>query len=114
MPRHNTFEALHNLYGILFGALNIRSVIRKLDDVKLLLSKSHLDYLTLNESWLNQSIDSCELEMDGYHLHHFDRDNGINGSGGGGIITYFNSDRNFVPIVEWNLCCQDREWTWIN
>ena len=106
-----TFETLHNLRGISFGALNIRSTVRKLDDVKLLLSKSKLDYLCLNKTWLNSSIDNCEHEIRGYNLHRFDRDDGSGRRGGGGIMTYSNAKCNFKSFIDWNLCSPDLKWT---
>ncbi len=81
--------------------------------IKDLLTKSKVDYLTLNESWLNFSIDEKELEISGFNFHRFDRDNGTGQRGGGGILTYYTNERSFVLQTEWNLCCPDVEWTWI-
>ena len=43
-----TSTDLHKLWGITFGALNIRSLTRRIDDVELFLHRSNLDYLMFN------------------------------------------------------------------
>ena len=73
------------LKGIKFGALNIRSLYKKVDDVKQLLSDSKLDYLGLTESWLNSSVIGPEVEIDNFNMFRFDRDAGSNKRGEGGL-----------------------------
>ncbi len=91
------YQEVQSLYGVSICALNIRSVVRKLDDIKHLLAKSNIDYLTLNKSWLNFSIDNKELEIPGFDFHRFDHDNGLGHRGGGGSLTYFSTQREFEP-----------------
>ena len=67
---------LKSLRGITFGALNICSVVCKMDDILTLLGNSELCYLGLTETWLNCSISNCELEIPGYDIMRFDRDLG--------------------------------------
>ena len=63
---------LKSLRGASFGCVNIRSMVRKLDDIMILLNNSDLDYLGLTESWLN-SMSVDELSIDGYSLQRCDR-----------------------------------------
>ena len=70
---NNTTE-LSKLKGITFESLNIRSLTRKIDDIKTFLHHSELDYLALNETWLNNSIADCQLNIDTFH--RFDQDLG--------------------------------------
>ena len=100
------------LKGIKFGSLNIRSVSRKLDEIELFLHCTKLDYFSLSETWLNHSIGDCELEIPNYTFHRFDRDMESGRHGSGGLLTYFTNKYTFMPIVKWNLCCPDIEWTW--
>ena len=76
---------LSRLRGISFGGYNVRSLFRKVEDIHLLIKQSNLDCLCINESWLNCSIPSEELNIDGYTLHRSDRDGGIPGCGGSGV-----------------------------
>ena len=75
---------LAKLKGIKFGALNIRSLYKKIDEVGQLLSDSKLDFLGLTESWLNSSVSGPELEIDNYDIFRLDRDAGTGKRGGGG------------------------------
>ncbi len=70
------YEELRSLRGITFASLNIRSIYRKIHEVDLLLKKSKLDLLLLNETWLNHSVGDAELSIENYSLHRFDRDAG--------------------------------------
>ena len=103
---------IRKLRGITFGSLNIRSITRKIDEVKFLLKDTDFDYLGLNESWLNHSISDCELEIQHYTAFRSDRDMGSGKRGGGGLLTYVHNKYNFEQIVSWNLSCPDLEWHW--
>ena len=70
-----------------FGAVNMRSVVRKLDDVMVLLNNSELDYLGLIESWLNETTSDAEFSIEGHTMLRCDRGQHID-EGGGGILVY--------------------------
>ena len=100
------------LKGIKVGSLNIRSLYKKVDDVKLLLADSKLDYLGLSESWLNLSVIGPEVEIEKYNMYRFDRDAGSSKRGGGGIVVYINTKRNFEHLSDWDICTRDIECLW--
>ncbi len=79
---------ISKLKWIKVGALNIRSLYKKVDDVKLLLGNSKLDYLGLSESWLNSSVDGPEVEIEHYNMFRFDRDAGSAKRGMGDCCIY--------------------------
>ena len=79
-----TSAHLSNLRGIAFGAINVRSIYRKIDDINVLLHRSCLDYLGITESWLNNSVNDSEIILPGYSMTRLDRNNGMNMNGGGG------------------------------
>ena len=64
--QHHVYEELSCLKGITYASLNICSVYRKLDDIKLLLKHSKSDSLFLSETWLNRSVGDLELAIPGY------------------------------------------------
>ena len=68
---------ISSLPRIKFAALNVCSIIRKMDDVVTPLHNSDLKYLRLSESWLNYSISDSELLIPSYVMHRFDRDGGL-------------------------------------
>ncbi len=106
-------KCLSTLPGITMGYLNVRSLVRKLDDINVILGNSELDFLGIGESWLNDSISCAEISIPGYNLHRFDRDGGSGLRGGGGVMIYAKSNRDCDHLYEWNLCCEDVEWTWL-
>ena len=105
-----TSSHLCKLRGIAFGGLNVCSLYRKIDDVNVLLHRSELNYLGLSESWLNNSVNNCELIIPGYTMSRLDRNNGMNNQGGGGLVVYTRNNYTFKHIEEYNLSNQDVEW----
>ena len=55
MSSIRTSNDLSKLRGPAIGCLNIQSMTRKFDDIKLLLARSELNCLGLIETWLNNS-----------------------------------------------------------
>ena len=97
------------LKGIKTGGLNIRSLIRKIDDVHVLLEASGLTTLGITESWLNYTISNEELMLPGYQMFRLDRANGHAVQGGGGIVFYGKSNRTYSCISELSLTSPDIE-----
>ncbi len=91
MDNFENSKDLSKLRGISVGALNVRSVYRKIDDIHVLLSRSDLSILSISESWLNSSVANCEIELPGYKLVRFDRDNGT-GFRGGGVSCFIRNE----------------------
>ena len=108
-----TASALSNLSGVTFASLNIQSVYRKFDEIKILLNESGLDCLCLQESFLNYSIDDSELHIPGFHLWRYDRTANSGKSSGGGIMMYTNSDREFSELPNSHLCTPHVELSWL-
>ena len=73
----STVSDFSKLRGPSFGSYNIRSIINKLDDIKVILGMSKLDFLGLTESWLTKKVDDAELQIPEYNMFRFDRDNGL-------------------------------------
>ena len=113
--KHSTtsFDSLKNLHGIAFASQNIRSIVRKIGDIKALLHFSKLDLSLLNETWLNLSIGDSELEIEGYLMHRFDRDAGSGKRGGGGLLANSRDHYSFIHKIEWDLCSPDLEIQWL-
>ncbi len=88
------------------------SYIRKQDEIIALLHRTKLDYLSLTETWLNNSVADIEVEIPGYDPLRNDRGNGSSKKGGGGVLAYARKHHTFVHIPEWNLCTEDVEWIW--
>lgn len=79
--------------GFKIAHQNIRSIIGKIEELRLVISevKSSFHLLTFSETWANEEIFDSELEISGYQLFRRDR-----GSKGGGLLVYA---RNDVEVV---------------
>ena len=83
-PRNNSPPVKIKSRGLKIAHLNIRSLLGKLDQLKLLMSSKPFDILTLSETWLCKDILDSELELPGYTCTRMDRSN----KRGGGVIIY--------------------------
>ncbi len=81
-------KELSGLKGITYASLNICSISRKIEDIRIILRQSKLDFLLLFETWLNHSIGDPELHIEGYTIHRFDQDLGSGKRSGGGLLAY--------------------------
>ncbi|CAH3018551.1 unnamed protein product, partial [Porites evermanni] len=70
--------------------LNIRSLrnISHRSQLRELNSREQSDIITISESWLNTTITSTEIQLDGYKLFRLDRLH----KGGGGVCAYVRSE----------------------
>ena len=66
-------KAISNMRGITLASLNIRSLSRHIDSVQIMLERSDLDLLAINETYLNQSILDTELNIHRYNFITYDR-----------------------------------------
>ena len=79
--------------GFKIAHQNIRSIIGKIEELRLVISevKSSFHLLTFSEAWATEAIFDSELEISGYQLFRRDRD-----TKGGGVLVYA---RNYVEVV---------------
>ena len=97
--------------GIVFGHLNVCSVIGKIEDVSISLSKSDIDFLFCSETFLNSSIDTAELQIDGYGCVRAGRCNREEKIGGGGLMLYY---ANTYEISYISVSCSKKlESLWV-
>ena len=106
-------EAIKNLKGITYAYLNIRSLYKHFDDVKMFLDKTGIDVLLLGEAFLNYSVTKSELEIDKYTLYRYDRDLGTGRRSGGGLVAYVRNHYNFELMENWSICTYDVEYIWL-
>ena len=114
----NTIDTLGDLSaqkGFKLVHLNIRSLFKKLDQLKILLDSSKIDVVTLSETWLNTSIFSTSINLEGYGLYRQDRSSGNSKKGrGGGLLTYIRKDHsaNSEVMPDLNRSNMDIEAQW--
>ena len=70
--------------------LNIRSLKNRahLLELRQLASERKSDVITISETWLNTTVSSAEIQIEGYNLHRLHRLH----KGGGGVCAYVRKD----------------------
>ena len=71
---------LPKLCGFKIAHLNVRSILNKMDHIRLLLSNKQFDIFTFSETWLNPAIRDSEVNIPGYTLTRNDRTSKRGGS----------------------------------
>ncbi len=74
IPIMSTASDLSKIKGITLGSLNVRSLYNKVDDVKLLLERTSLDILCIQETFLSTCIDDMHIHIPNYNISRLDRD----------------------------------------
>ena len=87
--------------GFKMASLNITSLLKHLDELKILLNDNPIDVLAINETRLDSSITDCEVFIPGYEI--FRRDRNTNGRHGGGVCFYVRTSINCTPRHDLNF-----------
>ncbi|KAK2558583.1 hypothetical protein P5673_018760 [Acropora cervicornis] len=116
---HQGLTDIGAIKGFKIAHQNIRSIIGKIEELRLFISevKSSFHLLTFSETWANEEIFDSELEISGYQLFRRDR-----GSKGGGLLVYARNDVEVVrrsdlesPTTEslWIEVCPPKSYSFL-
>lgn len=78
--------------GLGIAHINIRSLLPKLDFVKIWVKSSDPDILVLSETWLNNSVSDKDIAVKGYSVFRCDRPRK-----GGGVAIYIKKQISCCP-----------------
>lgn len=84
--------------GFKIASLNVNSLIKHIDDLRIFLADNPVDVLGVTESKLDDSITNCELYIPGYEITRRDRNRN-----GGVVCFYIKISINFVICRDLNL-----------
>lgn len=73
---------LKRVKGLKMVHLNVRSLLKNIDELRLFAGSNKPDIITLSESWLDCSISNEEISIENFNLERHDR----NRNGGGTVI----------------------------
>jgi hypothetical protein len=79
------------LKGFKIAALNLASLIKHIDELRINMSSNFLDILVINETRLDDTIDQSEYQIDDYTIITKNRDRR-----GGGVAMYIKNNINFA------------------
>lgn len=73
--------------GLKLCHLNVRSLPRHFEEIKMLMLINNFDLFAMSETWLNSTWSDPELEIDNYTIYRYDR----NDAKGGGVAIYIKN-----------------------
>ena len=83
---------LRKTRGFKLASLNVGSLNKHIDEVKVLLFDISIDVLAINETRLDSTISDNEMHVPGYEIVR--RDRNVNGRTGGGVCFYVRCNIN--------------------
>jgi len=78
--------------GLHFLHLNVRSLLPKISEIKIVAQQSNPAVICISESWLDSSITDEEIRIDNYNIIRNDRNRQ-----GGGVCMYIRNNLAFNP-----------------
>ena len=96
--------------------LNIRSIIKKMDQIRTSFLGLNLDVLAFSESWLKPYLNSKLIALDGFDVFRLDRSSGARTKKrGGGLLLYVNHKHSSdcESLDELNVSNENMEAQWI-
>ena len=97
--QHNSIsDFIPSRRGFRKAHLNINSLTKHIDELRILLFDYSVDIISINETKLDDTIKSCEVHIPGYDLirRHRNRQ-------GGGVGVYIKTSINFVVCSNLNV-----------
>ena len=87
MAKIGTFDVLSEAKGFKLAHLIIRSIVKKMDQVRLLLQGSNIDVFSVSESWLRPLLYTQLVDLDGYKTFRLDRPSCPRRQTRGGVVS---------------------------
>ena len=94
---------------------NVRSVVKKIDQIRALTTDSPIDVITMSESWLKQHLHSGLISIEGYETFRQDRGSKFRlKKRGGGLLTYVNMKHSShcEPLLDLGVSDENIEAQW--
>ena len=91
IDRHNDTFDISNTKGLKIAHLNVNSLTKHIDEIRILLAEKPFDVLSINESKIDWSISDSEIFIHNYSVLRHDHNRQ-----GGGVALYI---RNSIPYT---------------
>ena len=112
-PINQSAPTIPIMRGFKLASLNVTSIIKRIDELRVLLVDHSIDVLAINETRLDSTINDNEVHISGYEIVR--RDRSVNGRFGGSVCFYVRCNINFLPRFDMsidqleNLCIEIRK-----
>ncbi len=90
--------------------LNGRSILRKMDELKIVVEKGKYDFVAITETWLNNEVHNALIALPGYNTIRQDREQ----KRGGGVLVYIRECLTFKQIRILNPEYSEIIWCEVN
>ena len=106
---HKTLVENLELYdGIRIGHINSNGLVKKIHEIKILLTEGNFDVLAVTETHLSCNVTNDEITIYGYEMLRKDRNDGM--SPWGGVAVFFKDSLNVSEVlINFNI-----ESIWLN
>ena len=99
---------LSTVKGLRICHLNVRSLVNKIGEIRVF-CETHLPHvLSLNETWLDSSVNDSEVQLHGYSLVRRDKTRRK-----GGVLIYVSSNLDYKVIQEFKNDQLDLQCLWM-
>ena len=108
----SNLEELNAAKGFKIVHLNVRSILKKIDQLRTYLFDSRIDVLTISETWLKPHLCSTLVDIEGFTQFRMDRNS--NSKRGGGLLTYIRDQHVAMSksLTQLNQSNSDLEAQW--
>ena len=111
----SSIEELGKAKGFKLLHTNVHSLTKKMDQVKIMFEGKELDVITMSETWLNNSVSSNSLTLQGYVTYRQDRNlSVVTKKRGGGLLTYVATkhatDCEYLPDISKSSADIEAQW----
>ena len=97
-PPHRTNNFLPTKRSFKMASLNITSLTKHIDELRILLANCPLDVISINETRLEQGVLNYEIYIPGYEIVPRDRNRN-----GGGVCFYIKTSINYSVRTDLNI-----------
>ncbi len=102
----NPLNFLNNIKGLRVASLNVNSMVKHIDELRILLESKPTDILLINKSKIDDTVPDNEIYINGYNIIRNDRNRN-----GGGVIMYLGQSLSFTEIKKpYNKSFLVRAW----
>ena len=113
-----SIQDMSNFKGFKIVHLNVRSLLKKMDRIRLVTEGSEVDVITLSETWLKPHLNTSLVGIDGYQAFCQDRNlltKKKKGKKGGGLISYVSTRHasSCEPLEELDIVSEHIEAQWL-
>ena len=108
-------EALNAEKGLKLVHWNVRSLVKKIDQLRALIADSPIDIITISESWLKSHLHSSLVSIQGFEVLRLDRGTQAKSrKRGGGLLTYIHKKHfsKCEPLLDLCISNADIEAQW--